>query len=186
MAKVITFSTKFPAYHPKNGQETYFVEQFWNSFNVHVKRLNETFYMPFDILELNEHLPYNLVSEIKKKVEATNRGKIGSKFHTIREGQRFKAGDMFSPRIWSGKPYYSKQIIIAPDTLIEKTWNFKISGGEFKINDKIYGGESEFIYELLEEIAKNDGLNRHDLLEWFKYPKYFTGQIICWNKNINY
>lgn len=34
MARVITFSRKFPSYHPKAGQPTHFVEQILNSFDL--------------------------------------------------------------------------------------------------------------------------------------------------------
>lgn len=46
-----------------------------------------------------------------------------SKEHTIRKGKRWKVGDKFSPRIWSGKPYKSKQIILAPDTEIKQVFD---------------------------------------------------------------
>jgi len=34
MARVITFSTKFPSYHSKKGEPTYFVEAFYKSLYV--------------------------------------------------------------------------------------------------------------------------------------------------------
>lgn len=36
------------------------------------------------------------------------------KHHTIRAGNRFKTGDYFSPRVWSGSPYNSKQLNMRP------------------------------------------------------------------------
>lgn len=36
MSKVITFSRTFPAYHPRKGEPTYFVEKFWTSINAHI------------------------------------------------------------------------------------------------------------------------------------------------------
>ncbi len=129
------------------------------------------------------HLRINV--PIKKRNKG-NRDIHGRKNHTIRQGKNWKTGDLFSPRVWSGIPYHSKQIILAHNLLVEKAWDFEINGGEFKINNKVYGGESESIFELLESIAFNDGLDRHDLMAWFKYPKPFSGQIICWNKETNY
>lgn len=174
MAKVITFSRTFPAYHPKKGQPTFFVEKFWGSIDNFLS-FSEIAKFPeqeYDKLNKQIKLDYNYLKE--------------PKHHTIRAGNRFKVGDYFSPRVWSGKPYNSKQIIIAPDIEVKKVWDFEISGGEFKINDKVYGSEDESCFELLERIAYHDGLNRHDLLEWLKYPNPFKGQIICWNENINY
>lgn len=174
MSKVLTFSRKFPAYHPKAGQPTYFVEKI-------AKSLHKSGLAPWDIPDEIFCQEMYYLSEPKN--------------HTIRAGNRWKVGDKFSPRVWgddinpkSGKSgaYQSKQIIIAPDIEVKKVWEFFINGGEFKIDDNIYGGESESIFELLELIALNDGLNRHDLMAWFKYPKPFSGQIICWNENVNY
>lgn len=57
------------------------------------------------------------------------------KGHTVRAGHRFKPGDIVSLRVWgndvnpkSGRsgPYHSKQIIIAPDIQVKKTWDFEI------------------------------------------------------------
>lgn len=115
--------------------------------------------------------------------EIMNDDKYLPKHHTIRSGNRFKVGDKFSPRVWSGKPYYSKQIIIAPDIEVEKVYEFEIHGSEFKINENIYDGMN---IEILEMIAQNDGLNRQELLDWFKYPNSFKGQIICWSDKISY
>lgn len=43
---------------------------------------------------------------------------VDVKYHTIRAGNRFKKGDYFSPRIWTDKPYASKQYQFHPDILI--------------------------------------------------------------------
>lgn len=40
--------------------------------------------------------------------------------------------------------------------------------------------------EIMKTLAKNDGLTLAELLQWFKYPKPFEGQIICWNDKVNY
>lgn len=36
-----------------------------------------------------------------------------------------KVGDKFSPRVWSGKPYRSKMITIAPDIEVKQIWDFE-------------------------------------------------------------
>lgn len=179
MAKVITFSRTFPAYHPKKGQPTFFVEQFinWYYNNNEIPEAGM-----FDLLK-----SINII-DIEPFVDSLDHDVVGMyKYHTIRAGNRFKAGDYFSPRVWSGKPYNSKQIIIAPDTLIEKTFDFEIDGYNFIINGKLFYCQHKSQWHThMEELCKNDGLNRHDLIAWFKYPEPFKGQIICWNKNINY
>lgn len=176
MSKVIMFSRVFPAYHPLAGCDTYFVEKLWNSFNVFA--LKEEFIAPFDddVNELNKSLPYNILYKFKGSL--LNRTKFTEKkFHTIRAGHRFKVGDKFSPRVWSGKPYRSKQIIIAPDIEVKKVWNFNKYAAGFDMPDAN-------ATTIISQIAKNDGLELQDFKDWFNKP--FSGQIICWNENINY
>lgn len=168
MAKVITFSRIFPAYHPRKGEPTFFAEKFLSSLNI----------APADF---SEQLS-NIVD-----VFGYFNGEYDPKNHTIRAGNRFKAGDYFSPRVWSGKPYNSKQIIIAHDIEIENIMDIEIVGstsngkhlglGAIYINGKMF-----FDWH---ELAKNDGLSLDDMESWFT-DLPFKGQIICWNKNINY
>lgn len=168
MSKVITFSRVFPTYHQKAGEPTYFVEQIWNSLNLLKLPVPKNIELPSDFMWSILHL-----------------SNYGCKYHTIRSGNRFKAGEYFSPRVWSGKPYNSKQIIIAPDLKIEKQWSFDLINGKLIIGGLFHCLVSQ--EEKIESFAKNDGLNSADLLDWFKYPKPLTeNQIICWNKDINY
>lgn len=173
MSRVITFSQTFPAYHPKAGQPTYFVEQIWNG-------LISMELMGYDT---RLDLPTSFLNSLSKEDHLY-------KFHTIRLGNRWKVGDKFSPRIWSGKPYRSKQITIAPDIEVKKVWDFKIEKyhdgywidfGAYKLPPFI-----DFENTGLSLLAMNDGLSVEDLLLWFKYPKPLEGQIICWNENIYY
>lgn len=179
MAKVITFSRTFPAYHPKKGQPTFFVEKFlrsWDQFHS-FQQILEAKMLSNEIIDIEQW-------RICKP-----------KHHTIRAGKRFKVGEYFSPRIWSGKPYNSKQIVIAPDTQIKKIWDFEIIAiekplyGEYryfeiKINDKLFVN--------MNELSTNDGLSENDLWYWFtlspefKKKSKFSGQIICWNTEIKY
>ncbi len=109
------------------------------------------------------------------------------KHHTVRSGMRFKIGEKFSPRVWSDKPYKSKQIVIGDDVEIKKVWSFEV-----KIEKKLAKLLVEGIEiqndapQLLQVIARNDGLSFVDFLQWFQYPTPFKGQIICWNENIKY
>lgn len=170
MAKVITFSKTFPAYHPKAGQETKFREKLILSLvsqqKVSLDRASELLDMPMTDIK---NLPYQ------------------PKHHTIRAGHRFKAGDYFSPREWSDKPYKSKQTVLSHDLLIEKTFDIEIDGNRFIIDGKPFYHQhvSEFHFTI-EELAKNDGLSCGELFRWFQLPCKFKGQIICWNPNIEY
>lgn len=173
MAKVITFSTKFPSYHPKAGQETNFAQKFWASISV-----------PLPVSVHAEQLE----GEVRKLIF----NDFKPKHHTIRAGKRWKAGEMFSPRIWSGVPYQSKQLILADDVEIKNVWDFEIKKAykllpgdydmDILINHRYYNTGDETILRL----AINDGLSLAELLQWFKYPKEFSGQIICWNDKITY
>lgn len=180
MSKVITFSRFFPKGHPKAGQPTYFVEKIW-----------ESIYLDYAGWS-NLHTLVDIAPSIY------NHGLFKPKHHTIRAGHRFKVGDKFSPRVWSGKPYQSKQIIIAPDIEVKKVWDFQLKfDGDYLMisvnNWPFYEENSSFVTqaEALETLAENDGLTVDDMKSWFgihpkKKGKDFDGQIICWNESVNY
>lgn len=182
--RVITFSTKFPKYHPRAGEETMFIEKIWKGLKTG-NRLDGEYTIWSKHPRLMKagywQLPHIWRDKMMDK-------KFTPKFHTIRAGGRWKVGDFFSPRIWSGRPYASKQIQIAPPIEIKKIWKFTFNGGCFSVNGEKYFGEVEGDFELLELIALNDGLSRHDLVDWVKQPKNntFDGQILCWNSEIKY
>jgi hypothetical protein len=156
MSKVIIFSRVFPKYHQKAGQPTYFVEQIYNS-----------------LFSKNNLMDYPKGLEIDDTI-------MGIKKHTIRNGNRWKVGDKFSPRVWSGKPYASKQITIAEDLEIKQIFNFS----KDLISDKWYVNGIEMSSAERIDLAENDGLLYIDLLEWFQKP--FNGQIICWSDAVSY
>lgn len=162
MAKVITYSRQYPSYHTRKGEPTFFVERIWASLgSSYFDQLADEDRIFNPRLSLNTFEP---------------------KFTTILEGHRFKAGDWFSPRVWSGKPYRSQQIIIAPDIQIKKVWDFVIDCDYF-LNQKIV------LIDKLKLIALNDGFSDLDDFElWFdlKVHEVFDGQIICWNEKIEY
>lgn len=186
MSRVITFSRFFPSYHPKAGQPTYFVEKIARSI------FDDRVFSYKQIDKVASFGGYDITKLNLRPVEI-----FDPKHHTIRAGHRWKAGDWFSPRVWSGKPYNSKQIIIAPDIQVKKVWNFEIKelpsknlyALQFYINGKLIG---EDVREFVGKLATNDGLPEIDLIDWFTLPHEFkkkmgfTGQIICWNENINY
>lgn len=163
MSRVLTFSRFFPSYHPRKGESTYFVEQIWNNLN----------YLKLPVPK-NADVPADFLWSIRPL------SNYGQKSHTIRAGNRWKVGDKFSPRCWSGKPYQSKQIIIAPDIEVKKSWKFEcIADGTFYLNGKWVDVTSC-------DIPKNDGLSSDDFLDWFPENKPFIGQVICWNDKIEY
>lgn len=160
MSKVLTFSREFPSYHPRKGEPTYFVEKIWKS-------IKEDSIKHLDVPDISLHHFFE----------------CSGKHHTIRGGNRFKAGDWFSPRVWHGRPYNSKQIIIAPDIQVKKVWSFELTEDNlYMVNGSLYAyPNSDFA---IEPLAHNDGLEMVDFVDWFNKP--FKGQIICWNENINY
>lgn len=172
MPKVIIFSTTFPAYHPMAGRGTLFLTQFINSLKQWPQENNE--------LVFDEDLA--LVARIINNLKLNDTHY--SKHHTIRQGQRFKVGEYFSPRIWSGKPYASKQITICNPVRIEQIYNIHFDGKEFYINGVLCA------FTTLIRLASNDGFlpQNKNLLQAFQdwFTKPFTGQIICWNKDIKY
>ena len=164
MSKVITFSRVFPKYHPKAGQPTYFVEQIYNS-----------------LFSKNNLMDYPKGLDIEDTI-------MGVKKHTIRNGNRWKVGDKFSPRVWSGNPYNSKQIILCEDLEVKKVFDFEIKivevdGGFASIG---FLNEKRVSPDFLMEIAENDGLILEDFLAWFQFPKSFKGQVICWSDAVSY
>lgn len=181
MSKVITFSRVFPKYHPKAGQPTYFVEQLQNS----LVEIGNDLFDPY----------FNYTMDYLNSLTTKH---VGCKRHTIRNGNRWKVGDKFSPRVWSGKPYASPQIIIAPDIEIKQIWDFEIKN-EFDKDgwyNFFYLNGTPLFWNDIDKIAQNDGLNLEDMVNWFKandgyfsgkeYKCSFKGQIICWNENVKY
>lgn len=183
--KVITVSQKFPAYHPKAGQPTHFVEKICKSFYVDAYGIRFFEDIMSNINELNKSKPYNIVCDFKKSIVQAN--DYLPKHHTIRAGHRFKTGEMASLRVWSGKPYNAPQIEFAQVKV--KCYNIYIDENlSFFINDNLFAYSSST--EALTKFALNDGLELGEMFHWFKLTgkknKPFTGQIICWNESIKY
>lgn len=166
MARVITFSTKYPSNHIRKVEPTFFVEKFYKSFLLMNPKRN-----------LSEFIADILIVD---KINVHKIPEISPKHHTIRAGKRWRKGDLFSPRIWSGKPYNSKQIKLAPDTKVEQVWDLEIKG------NRVYINEILILPDTYHRLVKNDGLTHLDFESWFKMPCEFSGQIICWNSNIKY
>src|SRR5687768_15361241 len=107
--KVMTFSTRFPSYHPKKNSPTLFVEKIWKGLNISADYSVWT-NKPRQMKDGNWQLPHMWR-------DMMNDTTFLPKYHTIRAGNRWKVGDVFSPRFWgsdvnpkSGRtgPYQSK------------------------------------------------------------------------------
>jgi len=185
MRHIRTFSRYFPKYHTRAGEPTYFVEKFYNWL------LLQPAMDSFDTIDklikcYNPAIDEKIFHDFKYSMQI---GVDGIKNHTIRAGNHVNIGDTISFRVWSGKPYQSKQIIIAPDLQVVKTWQFDFIFHVGWYQQILNGIEREGV-DLTAKIAKNDGLILPDFLDWFnKTPtkkSIFSGQIICWNSNIQY
>lgn len=190
MSRVITFSTHYQKSHPKAGQSTYFVEKIHKALDV-ISR---------EPLKVNSGL--GLLAYFNFAVY----NECDPKYHTMRSGNRWKVGDKFSPRIWSGKPYASKQIVIGPDIEIKKIWDVRIEVGSWRgygfpqVYSLFINGvhksstvwcydDNKHYYGIVGRLAKNDGLTVTDLSDWFAFTKkkrVFAGQIICWSEEVEY
>jgi hypothetical protein len=191
MSKVLTFSRTYPSYHPKAGQPTHFVEKVLNEIGINY-RSEEYFLLLCELNEKNiSEGKLSIAFDIEPFFLRLEENIDVNKSHTIRgltkKGiERFKAGESFSPRVWSKTPYNSPQIIFAPDTLIKKSFDIKIDVCETVDIEGTFFEEEDFI-----TLANNDGLSGLDLYNWIVRPgkkrkEVFKGQIICWNDKIEY
>jgi hypothetical protein len=171
MARVLTFSRRYPIYHPKKGELTRFVEKFWRSGSN---------WPGLEWLQENNGTDIAAIKDACDTFLGAQGKPARSKGHTIREGTRFIPGMVFSPRVWSEGAYHSPQIKIGPDTVIIKTYGFKSREGYFFLDNVKLSMEAVAI------IAANDGLTLEDFLRWFKHPKAFDGQVIIWDETIDY
>lgn len=166
--KPILFSRTFPVYHPKRGQPTYFVEKIWAHLIYSGQYDFEMCQSYLDAPWAKDLFDTNKVSEFVQTRQF--------KMHTIRQGYSRSKDEIFSPRVWSGRPYTSKQIAFAPPLKILRVPMF------FK--DTLPDIGSVFLRNVqwlsdtyLQSIAQNDGLSLEDFQAWFKEPT-FSGQII--------
>lgn len=147
--------------HSKVGKPNYFVEQLSNA--------------------LHEHSEYGV--QLLDNESVVVRGK---KLHTIRENYEYwkekadkiNAGEMeLSIRVWSGKPYRSTQVEVA-----------RLSHVGVQLVEMSYSTEDAqpivYVDNVLKpnvaaEMAKNDGLQLENWIEWFfKKTNTFRGVIL--------
>lgn len=150
---VITLSQTFPATHPKKGEPTYFKEKIYNA----------------GVL---------MSGPVDYQLPANSKDPNVIKLHTIRGNyERWKRifkqidqGEAFlSVRVWSGKPYASKQIEIArltkDDGIGLQALEFLEFDPAFKDGIWIAGKTYNQSHKLI--LAKNDGLSFDDWNAWF-------------------
>lgn|SRR3990167_1265004 len=182
MSKIIAFSTKFPSYHINKGKPPFFVEKILNGLKVGYK--DYSYFQKLLVLNAKNidsgKLTIADINDFWTALEPIEETKL----HTIRVGKRFKLGEKFSPRIWSGRPYFSPQIIFFDDLEIQYCPDFLCTGfyGD-KNNLWLVNSRPLASIESI-DLAIGDGLKYADMLSWFNKP--FHGQIICWSKLVNY
>jgi len=156
MAKVLTVSRFFPAYHPRKGQSTLFVEKILKS-----------------------------LGQLTPEMDRLFADKVWPKNHTIRKGNRWKVGDKASLRYWSDKPYNSPQVEFAEVEVVQ-LWNIKISEFcEIFVNDMETEASMIRVTRVAENDGLNwEDLINWFIPNSNKF-KGFEGQIICW-KPVNY
>lgn len=172
--RVTTFSTVFPKMHSRAGEPTYFEEKIWSG----LLRMDSFFYAQF--LPWHDDEDPTKFNALYMKLKT-----FEPKYHTIRQGNRWKVGDDMDMRVWTGKPYRSKQRMIVPDCVVPivKVWNIAKVGEMFIFDHHIINTS------ILPTIAQNDGLSVQNFYHWFercgKYKRW-EGQIISWCKDIAY
>ena len=155
--KDIKFSVTFPKYHPRAGEPTHFVEKIWEAVpgdNILYDAIN------YEVLR-----PYAESFQSKKMWTP--------KRTTIRAGHRWKKGDMFIPKIWTGLPYRSKPIAICEPLEVLEVEAFYASADEMYLNNNLINDEEmSFIYQ-------DDGFDElEDFMNWFNPGQTFDGQRI--------
>jgi hypothetical protein len=161
--KYTMFAKSFPAYHPRAGEPTYFVQK--------ILYAKTEMAHPGQYKPLSPHIDH-------------------PKFHTIRGGSRWKVGDIFSARVWEGVPYRSKQKEFA-QLQVHQIWDIAID--ENGVISMAKPGEQMYYIpqEMYDQLAHNDGLDAMDFDQWlimpvFRSEKFWKGQVICWHPDLNY
>lgn len=181
MSKVLTFSQVFPSTHPRAGAKTGFPAKILSSLMVDPSA-PEYFDFLCGLNRKNLDAGKYTKRELIGWLESVARQTPGpDKIHTIRGASRFVPGEMVSPRVWTGRPYFSPQIILWDPVEIKQKFSFQIIRGKVYIGGVFYC--DPYDVDKLYPLAINDGLNMADFLNWFKYPTdIFDKAIYSWSK----
>jgi len=182
----IQCATHFLKGHPREGQPTHFTYSIINALGKH--GLIDSSDMRKVVSKCLDDGCLAKIFPIKESQQIDM-----YKVHTIRSGNRWKAGDKIHFKAWTGKPYRSKHYQFAPVILCKSVQDIKITHvnkgwnirsilvmvdnnfiGTIVINDE----KVKFCDEKLKTLINNDGLNTQDFVDWF--PNDFKGQIIHW------
>ncbi len=167
MSKPLSFTCYFPDHHPKRGKPTYFVEQLLNNLagqNIDTSTVEKTFKLP-------------LLTNYKNLA--------GNKAHTIRAGKDWSIGDSIHPYVWENMPHKSPLVPLFLKLTVRNVWDIYCDAmGKIQIN------KQPLDYHTSNLLARNDGLELKDLLDWFApvihAQQVFKGQVICWDSSILY
>jgi len=178
MSKARTFSRTFPVGHDSAGNKTLFVEKILNTLDINYSSISYKNWL----INNNPNIDEKTINDFFDNLEQTDK----TKSHTVRKGQSIKKGELVSFRVWSEKPYRSKQIKFAPD--------IKVNIFPVKFDDLgfVYLNDSpDYLkHDKQSILAKNDGLTNIEFMNWFflrqKPFKGFEGQVICWDSKIEY
>ena len=155
---VLTLSKTFPKWHPRAGEPTYFKEKIYNA----------------GVL---------MSGPVDYKLPANSKDPNVIKLHTLRGNynrwnkifEQIYAGEAcLSLRVWSGKPYRSKQIEIARLTEIDGIGLQRLqflpgpegTMSDFRLSIDWRLRNHDEALELAHAIAKNDGLSFADWKDW--------------------
>ena len=160
---VITLSKVFPKAHSRAGQETGFRSKFLKAINIEDVNSEDMFFF-------NKNNVYKLHT-IRRNYELW-----AKRFREISEGRA-----ILSVRQWTGKPYQSKQTIIAE---LGKNEGIGIERLDFPLHRLTSPAINFNPYLSTDwEMAHNDGLDYDDWLNWFKgYDLTKTMVIIHFTK----
>lgn len=186
MSKIITFSRNFPAYHPRKGQPTHFVEKVLTSLGIDYTGHEYFIWLCENNKGISERFLDGFFGTLSHDVLP--------KVHTIRNHKiPLRVGDFINPKCWAGshltppvRPYHKTpdgywQIKFAPDIEVKKVWVLEITPQDGLIMPTAKATTT------IGDIAKNDGLELEDFKAWFKdFKEPGIYQIICWNENVNY
>lgn len=185
MAKVLMLSKTYMQGHPWGGSATFFAHKFLRGLGVDYS--SEAYRAAF--IEMNHNQQPQVRAQFYNQyfrdyVDYTKLSTPKYKYHTIRAGNRFKPGDLFSPRVWAGKPYSSPQMVIWWDIPVVSVWDYEVKDTLHGLTHFLNGGWINNDGIALKEVAENDGLELLRFKQWFNEP--MKGQIICWNNRIKY